>query len=139
MPKLKWPVNRWRMLNSVKPLQQFGALLLLLLSFVAPAMACMTSDAGMTVEERACCRSMKADCGQGEMPASHDCCKKTPSAVQSIPLRLDVASFHPVLAVAVGTLLLDLFPPDDKIHGLIPRPEHSPPRPPPSSISVLRV
>jgi hypothetical protein len=127
------------MLIHVKPLHQFGALLLLLLTFVAPAMACMASDAGMTVEERACCRAMKTDCRQTEMPASHDCCKKLPGAIHRVALRPDVVSIHPVFAVAVWTLLLNLFPPDDETQGWIQRPEHSPPKLPPSSISVLRV
>jgi len=61
----------------VSLLRQFGAILLLLVSCVAPAMACMAPEAAMTVEERACCRMMKSTCGQMEMPAPHDCCKKT--------------------------------------------------------------
>lgn len=55
----------------VKVMHKLGAILLLLVSFVAPAMACMAPDAEMTVEERACCRMMKNDCGQMEMPISH--------------------------------------------------------------------
>lgn len=129
----------WRMLVYVKLLRQFGAVLLLLVSFVAPAMACMAPDSGMTVEEQACCRTMKSDCGQMEMPASHGCCRRTPGALFDSALKSDFASFHPVIAIAVWTLSLDLFPPDDITRGWIPRPEHSPPKPPPSIISVLRV
>jgi hypothetical protein len=127
------------MLIYVKPLRQFGAVLLLLVSFGAPAMACMSPDAGMTVEERVCCRTMKTDCGQMEMPASHDCCKKIPGAIHDAALRSDFVSFHPVVVVAVWTLTLDLFPPDDRTKGWIRRPKYSPPKPPPSIISVLRV
>jgi hypothetical protein len=39
------------------------ALLLLLLSVVAPVLACMT-DGAMTREESVCCRSMHGNCGQ---------------------------------------------------------------------------
>jgi hypothetical protein len=127
------------MLVYVKLLRQFGAVLLLLVSFVAPAMACMAPDSGMTVEERACCRTMKSDCGQMEMPSSHDCCKKTPGALHDNALRSDFVAFHPIIAIAVWTLSLDLFPPYDITKGWIPRPEHSPPKPPPSITSVLRV
>ncbi len=129
----------WRMLVYVKPLRQFGAVLLLLVSFVAPAMACMAPDAGMTVEEQACCRMMKSDCGHTDMPSSHDCCKKTPGAIHDSALRSDFVSFHPVFAIAIWTLPLDLFTPDDETNGWIQRPEHSPPKPPHSIISVLRV
>ena len=79
-------------------LRQFGALLLLLVSCVAPAMACMAPAAQMTVEERACCRMMKSQCGQTEMPASHDCCKKTPGTLADNAFRTDTASFHPLVA-----------------------------------------
>jgi hypothetical protein len=127
------------MLIYVKPLRKFGAVLLLLVSFVAPAMACMAPGSGMTVEERACCRTMKGDCRQIEMPASHDCCRKTPGAIHDVALRSNFVSFHVVVAVAVWTLPLDLFPAGDRTKGWIQRPEHSPPEPSPSSISVLRV
>jgi hypothetical protein len=61
--------------------RQLGALVLLLASCLAPAMACMVPDAQMSTEERACCRAMKNQCGQMEMLASHGCCQKTPASV----------------------------------------------------------
>jgi hypothetical protein len=82
---------------------------------------------------------MKNDCGQMKMAASHDCCRKIQDALYDRALRSDFVSFHPVLAIAVWTLPFDLFPPNDISKNWIPRPEHSPPRPPPSIISVLRV
>ena len=127
------------MLIYVKLLRQFGAVLLLVVSFVAPAMACMAPDSGMTVAERACCRTMKNDCGQMEMAVSHDCCRRNLSALYDSALSTDFVSYHPVIAIAVWTLPLDLFPPYDIAKSWIPRPEHSPPKPPPSIISVLRV
>jgi hypothetical protein len=54
-------------------------LVLLLVSCLAPAMACVVSNAEMNTEERACCRMMKNQCEQMDnMPASHGCCQKTP-------------------------------------------------------------
>src|SRR5882672_9293328 len=105
------------MLLIVKSLRQFGTVLLLLVSFVAPAMACMDPNAEMTTEERACCRMMKNDCGQMEMPASHDCCKKTPGTVHDSALRSDSVLFHPFVAVAVGVSSFVLFPPRDATNG----------------------
>jgi hypothetical protein len=125
--------------DEVSRLRQFGAVLLLFVSFVAPAMACMAPDAEMTTEERACCRMMKNDCGQTEMPASHDCCKKTPGTLHNSALRSDSVSFHPLIAIPVWVSSLDLFPPQDITNGWLQRPEHSPPKPPPSIISALRV
>src|ERR1700677_1418733 len=101
-----------------------GALLLLLVSFVAPAMACMAPDAEMTVEERACCRMMKNDCGQMEMPSSHDCCKRTPGTLHESALRSDSVSFQPLVALAVWVSSFDLFPPHDATNGWVQRPEH---------------
>jgi len=65
----------------VKCLRQLGVLTLLLMISLAPAMACMAPNAQMTTQERACCRMMKGDCGQMEMPASHGCCQKAPGTV----------------------------------------------------------
>ena len=124
---------------GVKSLRQFGAVLLLLVSFVAPAMACMAPDAEMTTEERACCRMMNNDCGQMQMPASHDCCKKTPGTLRDSALRSDSVSLHPLVVVTVWVSTLDLFPPQNATSGWLQRQEHSPPNPPPSIISALRV
>jgi len=120
-------------------LRQFGVVLLLLVSFVAPAMACMAPDAEMTAEERACCRMMKNDCGQMEMPASHDCCKTTPGSMRDGVLSSDSVASHPVEGRQVCVAYLDLLPHREITDGWVQRPEHSPPKPPPSIISVLKV
>src|SRR2546430_2077671 len=43
-------------MHEVKALRQFGVLVLLLVSCLAPAMACMVPNAAMSTQERACCR-----------------------------------------------------------------------------------
>jgi hypothetical protein len=123
----------------VKSLRQFGTFLLLLVSCVTPAMACMAPAAQMTVEEQACCRMMKSQCGQMEMPGSNDCCKKVPSAVNDHALKTDTVSFHPAVFVTLWVSSFDLLAPQDVAQGWLPRPEHSPPKSPPSIISSLRV
>ncbi len=65
----------------MKALRQFGVLVLLLVSCLTPAMACMVPNTAMSTQERACCRMMKNQCGQMEMPASHGCCQKAPPSV----------------------------------------------------------
>lgn len=123
----------------MKPLRQFGAVLLLLVFSVAPVMACMVPDAQMTVEERACCSMMKSQCGQMEMPASRDCCKKAPKSVSDSALKTDTVSVHPLVFAAIWVTSFDLLAPQDPITGWAQRPEHSPPKSPPSAITILRI
>jgi len=112
---------------------------LLLVSCVAPAMACMTPDAQMTTEERACCRRMQSQCGQMEMPGSHDCCKKAPKTVYDSALKTEMASVHPATFVSLWVSLFEIFPPQDAGRVWTQRPQHSPPKSPPSAIINLRV
>ena len=124
----------------MKKAHQFGAILLLLLSCVAPAMACMAPSAEMTIEERACCRMMKNDCGQMmDMPASHDCCKVVPKTVGEAAIKTNTVTVHPLMFAVLVVASFDLFGPHDAIVDWVQRPEHSPPKPPPSGITVLRI
>jgi hypothetical protein len=132
-------LGTWSILYSVKALRQLGAVLLLLVSCVAPAMACMAPAAQMTVEEQACCRMMKSQCGQMEMPGSHNCCKKTPAVAYDNALKTDTASFHPAVFVTLWVSSFNLLAPQAVAEGWLPRLEHSPPKTPPSIISSLRV
>jgi hypothetical protein len=54
-------------------------LLLIVLLFGGPIMACAVPDARLTADEKQCCKDMSGDCGQGAsgMPMSHSCCKTT--------------------------------------------------------------
>jgi hypothetical protein len=127
-------------LRLVKFLRQFGAILLLLVSCVAPAMACLAPSAEMTTEERACCRMMKNDCGQVmDMPASHDCCKRAPKTVGETALKTDSVTVHPLTFAVVVIASFDLLAPHDAITGWVQRPQHSPPEAPPSAITILRI
>jgi len=123
----------------VKHIRQFGLLAYLLFISLAPATACMAPGVQMTTQERACCRMMKGDCGQMDMPASHGCCQKAPGTVHDIALQTDFKSFHPIVQVVLASLSLDLFPPSFVVTGWLKRPEHSPPKPSESIISNLRV
>jgi hypothetical protein len=120
-------------------LRQFGAILLLLVACVAPAMACMAPDAQMTAEERACCRMMKSQCGQMEMPASHGCCKKAPGSIQGSALKSDAVSLHPAVFVALWVCSFELYAPQGASNGWVQYPEHAPPKSPPSAVAILRI
>lgn len=121
-------------------MRQFGALLLLLVSFVGPAMACISPNAEMTTEERACCRMMKNDCGQFmDMPASHDCCKQLPKTLCETAFKTDPVTLHPVTFAILVFSSCELFVTQDAMEGWVHCPQYLPQKAPSSSISVLRL
>jgi hypothetical protein len=123
----------------MRTFRQFGALILLLVISMAPAMACMVPDAQLSAQERACCRMMKSQCGQIGMPASHGCCQKTPQSTQINALDTRTVTFHPVVHTVILLTMFELAPPVAVIGEWMDRPEYSPPKSPPSTISVLRI
>src|SRR5712675_2703121 len=52
-------------------------ILVAVLLFGGPIMACAIPDAQLTAAEKQCCKEMGGDCGQDAsgMPMSHSCCK----------------------------------------------------------------
>jgi hypothetical protein len=119
--------------------RQLGVLVLLLVTCLAPAMACMVSDTQMNSEERACCRVMKNQCGQMEMPASHGCCQKAPPSIHDNVLDTKAVAFHPVVVSIIWVAAFDLWNPASAVAGWVEHPDYSPPEAPPSSISILRI
>jgi hypothetical protein len=120
--------------------RQFGVLVLLLMSCLAPAMACMVSNADMTAQERACCRMMKNQCGQMDnMPASHGCCQKTPPSVHDNALDTKAVTFQPVVVPVIWLAAFELVNPTTTVIGWAERPDSSPPKSPPATISILRI
>jgi hypothetical protein len=123
---------------AMRIFRQFGVLLLLV-SCLAPAMACVVSSTEMNPEERACCRAMKNQCGQVEMPASHGCCQKTPPSVHDNALDIKAVTFHPAVATVIWLAAFELVNPPSTVIGWVERPDYSPPESPPSTISILRI
>jgi hypothetical protein len=123
----------------MKSWRQFCVLILLLVSCVAPAMACMVPDAAMSTQERACCRMMKNQCGQMEMPASHGCCQKTPLSVHDNALDTKATNFHPIAAPVVWLAAFELVNPISAVTGWVERSNDSPPNSAPCTISILRI
>jgi len=109
-----------------------------LLAF-APAIACASQYAHLTPAEQACCEAMHFQCEQMAMPMSHGCCQKAPSSVQDSALVAKAVAIHPALAAVVWLTAYDVLSPDAVIGRLIERSESSPPTPPPSTISILRI
>jgi hypothetical protein len=120
-------------------LRQFGVLVMLMVTCLAPAMACMVPDTQMTAQEHACCRTMKNQCGQMEMPASHGCCQKTPASLHDNALDTKVVAFHPIVVSVVWLAAYELVDPTSTVVGWVERPDYSPPKSPPSTISILRI
>lgn len=123
----------------MKALRQCGVLVLLLVSCVAPAMACMIPDAQMNAEERACCRMMKSQCGQMEMPASHGCCQKTSLGIRDNALDTKMTNFHPAAAPVVWLAAFELVNSTSSVAGWVEHPDNSPPKSPPTTIAILRI
>ena len=124
--------------KGMRIFRQFGVLVLLV-SCLAPAMACMIPNAEMSAQERACCRMMKNQCGQMEMPASHGCCQKTPPSVHDDALNTKAVSFHPAVVPVIWLAASELANPAFAVTGWIEHPDYSPPKSPPASIAVLRI
>ena len=123
----------------MRVLRQFGVLVLLLATCLAPAMACMVPNAQMSTQERACCRMMKNQCGQMEMPASHGCCQKTPPSVHDNALDTKTVALHPVAITTIWLTASALLNPTTAVVGWVESPEYSPPESPPSTVSILRI
>jgi hypothetical protein len=127
------------MQREMRSFRQFVVVVLLLVACLAPAMACMVPNSQMNTEERACCRTMKNQCGQMEMPASHGCCKKIPPSVHDNALDTKVIALHPVSILAFWLTASELLNPASVVSGSIEHSDYSPPKSPPSAISILRI
>jgi hypothetical protein len=120
-------------------LRQFGVLVLLLVTCLTPAMACMVPDAQMTPQERACCHAMINQCGQMEMPASHGCCQKTPPSIHDNALVTKAVAFHPVALTVVWLTASDLLNPNSAVTARAEHADYSPPKSPPFTVFILRI
>ncbi len=113
----------------MKALRQFGVLVLLLVSCLTPAMACMVPNTAMSTQERACCRMMKNQCGQMEMPASHGCCQKAPPSVHDNALDTKPMTFHPVVVPVIWLAASEMVNPASAVAGWVEHPDYSPQSP----------
>jgi hypothetical protein len=123
----------------MRAFRQFGVLVLLLVTCLAPAMACMVPNAEMSTQERSCCRAMKNQCGQMGMPASHGCCQKTPPSVHDNALDTKVLTFQPVVVPVIWLAAFELVNPTTTVIGWVEHSDYSPPKSPPATISILRI
>lgn len=123
----------------MRSFRQLGVVLLLLASYLTPAMACVVSATQMNAEEQACCKAMHNQCEQMGMPASHGCCQKGPRSAQNDALATNAVTHHPVMVATVWLATTALFRPTLVAADWLEHPGYSPPQSPPASISVLRI
>lgn len=127
------------LISAVRSFRQLGIVIVLLVSYLTPAMACMVSDVQMNAEERACCRMMQNHCEQMGMQSSHGCCQKAPQSSQDNALVTKGTTYHPVVVAAIWPASPDWFQPVLSTTERIEHLGYSPPQSPPGSISVLRI
>lgn len=84
------------------------------LSLLAPAMACTVPTAQMSRSEQACCKQMNGKCGS--MPMRHSCCKSTADK-SDLPCTQAVTSLQGTHATPVVVLVLPV-----TMSVLVPRP-----------------
>lgn len=123
----------------MKAARQFVTVILLLVSYLTPAMACRISDSQMNAEERACCQAMNNRCEQMGMSSSQGCCQKVPQSSHENALDTKIVTSHPVAVISVWLAAAAWLNPISHITGWIEHPDYSPPQSPPGSISVLRI
>jgi hypothetical protein len=124
---------------GMRALREFGVLVLLLASSLTPAMACMIPAAGMTTEERACCRLMNYQCGPMQMSKSSGCCQKTPPSALGNALATRPSASHPIPVSIVWLTASELLNQVSFDAGRFEHADYSPPKSPPSTISILRI
>lgn len=123
----------------MKAFRQFGIVILLLASYLTPAMDCMVSNVEMNPEERACCQAMQNHCEPMGMPASHGCCQKAPHSALDNALVTKATNNQPVAVAVVWLTACEWLQPSILAAEQINGSDHSPPQFPPGSNSVLRI
>lgn len=125
--------------RGMRALRKLGVLVLLLASSLTPAMACMAPAARMTPEERACCRMMNYQCGQMQMSKSSGCCQKSAVSALDNAVATRPSASHPIPVSIVWLTTSELLNQIPSDAGQFERADYSPPKSPPSTISILRI
>ncbi len=125
----------------MKTVGHFGLMLALLVSLVAPAMACALPNANLSPAERACCKQMKGQCGSMGMPASHGCChKEIPTAAHwNVAIQVKAVNVQIALSGISEPQFAFLLPLPVFTSETAQWPGSTLPQSPPSAISVLRI
>jgi len=125
----------------MKVVRQFVLMLAVLVPLLAPVMACALPNANVSPAENTCCQQMQGQCGNMDMPTSHNCCHKEVPAVAhwnaAIPLK--PANIQIDLTITAGLTRAILVPlpavSSDRVQWI----GSTLPQSPPSAISILRI
>jgi hypothetical protein len=139
---LRWGNNMSR-LDTMRRAFATGVTFLMLGWVSAPALACLLPERAMTAAEHACCKQMSKMCGSANMPQSHSCCQTTtvPDRLPAIKSSsLDVSSKYAglILVHALPLSRVDVAIAESGLRPWVVE-IHSPPAPPPVTVSVLRI
>lgn len=125
--------------QGMKTARQLLTVVLLLVSYLAPAMVCTVSDAQMPPAERACCKMMKNQCEQMGMSASSGCCRTVLQDSRANAVYTKVQIDRPIPAATLWLGIETNLHPATHLLASAGHPDSSPPQSPPSSISILRI
>lgn len=128
--------NRRRITSDVSIVRQFASLLLAVILWGAPVMACLTPGVEMTPAERECCKHMAQRCGSMGMPSSHSCCRKEVRQPNSMLGRAQ-PNIGPSPITKTVSITLILPKPDQSQFCSLKL--QSPSESPPSSLPILRI
>jgi hypothetical protein len=82
---------------------------------------------------------MKDQCGQMEVPASHGCCHKSPQSDYIYAPAAKALTDHQVAVAPIWLTASEFLNPNAIVARWVDRPEYSPPKSPPSAVSILRI
>jgi hypothetical protein len=119
----------------VRKAAQFVSIALSIVVVALPLLACLTSFAEMSPEQRECCEKMAGRCEMSVMPSSHSCCQHPVSPHTATASRIqssDFGSAITMLAEAPSPLARPMI-------GIAGNTLESPPESPPPSVNVLRI
>lgn len=86
---------------------KFVYLLMALMLFSAPLLACSLPGLPMSDEEKECCRQMADRCGGSQMDESHSCCTKTPTIAAGTlhaAAKYSPACLEPIAHIAIAAV-----------------------------------
>ena len=80
-------------INMVRRASQFVSIALSIIVVALPLLACLTSFAEMSPEQRECCEKMAGRCEMSVMPSSHSCCQHPVSPHTATASRIQSSDF----------------------------------------------
>ena len=121
-------------MNMVRRASQFVSIALSIIVVALPLLACVTSFAEMSPDQRECCVKMAGRCEVSAMPSSHSCCQHPVSPHTATASRMQSGDFGSAI-----TMLAAASPLAGPIVGFAVSTLESPPESPPHSVNVLRI